>query len=86
MTSNGEAIVAGDKVKVLLISSKHSSSERMSRGVNTDSWEGVALSNLEVGFRFVIDLPTGHLSTSTVEYIGKGLFNTVNSSYSVEKL
>lgn len=79
-------IKAGDKVRILLVASKHSDMERMRRGIDRDKFEGIAACDLVVGNWFVLECQSGNFRTSSVTYIGKGMFTTKNSTYSVEKI
>ena len=81
-----DTVKAGDKVRVLMISSTSDEASRMSRGITRDSFEGVALNDLEEGTRFRVDCVYGELATSVVQRVGLTTFNTMNSTYAVEKL
>lgn len=79
-------IKAGDRVRMVLVVSKHTSSERMSRGIESETFEGTAGSDLTEGESFWLDFPGGPLRTSRVQRVGSGMFTTMNSTYSVEKI
>lgn len=77
-------VKTGTKIKMLLLGSRDSKMERMSRGIHTDTFEGVARNDLKVGTRFELDVGFDVITTSFVEYIGNGIIHTRNSTYSIE--
>lgn len=79
-------IKAGDQCKILLLASRTLKADRMSRGVNEDSYVGTALNDLKLGERFIMDTKKGELKTSPVEKITENMFMTKNSTYQIEKV
>jgi hypothetical protein len=80
-------IKAGDKVKICLVASTTPHGRRVSNGVTQDSYTGMAGCDLAEGQPFIIDVENGeYIQTSAIQYVGKGMFATKNSTYSVEKL
>ncbi len=74
----------GDKVRLSLVATKTERINRQRNGITLDDFHGTASVDLKEGERFYLDIGFGVFNTSVVKRIGKGVFDTENSTYSYE--